>query len=423
MKKITKIALTAGVLVTLLYFAYPLKSFAQEPGNNCVTCHADLDETLALPAGQRNNDIHFTRGIMCVDCHGGDSQIDHEGDFEAAMDPQKGFVGAISRTEIPQFCDRCHGNANYMKSFNPNIHVDQYQRYKTSVHGQKLAEGDENVAVCTDCHAIHKMRNINDPASQVYPLHVSDTCGKCHSDDARMQDYGIPTDQVELYKSSVHYEFLEERGDLTAPTCNDCHGNHGAAPPGVDNINLVCGVCHISNKDLYIRSPHFQAFQDMDMPACVTCHSNHEILYTGEFMLTPDDGVCWMCHDVESEQGRTILAIESEIESLKHLGFQADSLISLAELKGMEVSEYKFELLNLTSKLHIARNLVHSFSLETIREETRTGRELAETIIEGGNGALAEIGIRRTGLLLSLIFIFLVIIGLYLKIKAIPRNE
>src|SRR5688572_12273090 len=45
-------------------------------------------------------------------------------------------------------------------------------------------------------------------------------------------NYGIPTDQAEKFKGSVHGEALLKNRDMAAPTCNDCHGNHGAAPPG-----------------------------------------------------------------------------------------------------------------------------------------------------------------------------------------------
>jgi len=236
-----------------------------------------------------------------------------------------------------------------------------------------------------------------------------------------MEPYNISTDQVELYKTSVHYEFLSEKGDMSAPTCNDCHGNHGAVPPGVESIHFVCGFCHASAKDLFSQSAHFQAFQDMDMPECATCHSNHDIAYTGEFMLNTNDGICWMCHDTDSDEGITTITITSEIEALKQLSAQADSLITIAEVKGMEVSEYKFKLIDLTSNITRARNLVHTLSLPMIREETQSGKKLAETIIEGGNNAMAEISRRRTGLFIFLLFILFTMFALYLKIRKLPN--
>jgi len=309
-----------------------------------------------------------------------------------------------------------------MKGFNPNLRIDQYRRYKTSIHGQRLAGGDEKVAVCTDCHAIHQMHPVSNPVSSVYPLNVSDTCGKCHADPEYMQPYAIPSDQLALYKKSVHFEYLTKQRDLSAPTCNDCHGNHGAVPPSVQNIHFICGTCHASNKELFDKSAHYTAFQEMDMPECVTCHSNHDVAYTGEYMLSTQQGVCWDCHDVDSDEGKTIVTITAEIESLKELHATADSLITLVERKGMEVSEYRVKLIDVSSSITKTRNLVHTISLPAVQEETQKGVKLAETIIDGGNGALHEIRLRRTGMMISLLFIVLVIIALFIKIRSLPES-
>ncbi len=45
-----------------------------------------------------------------------------------------------------------------------------------------------------------------------------------------MKPYKIPTDQLDKYQQSVHYEMLTKRADLASPTCSSCHGSHGAAP-------------------------------------------------------------------------------------------------------------------------------------------------------------------------------------------------
>ncbi|MFC1554459.1 multiheme c-type cytochrome [candidate division KSB1 bacterium] len=409
-----------NLLPVLFFLIFIPFSFAQEVENNCVDCHIDLDDELGFPAVQKENDIHFKRGIMCVDCHGGNSRIDPEGDQDIAMDPANGYVGKVDREKLPQFCDRCHGDPLYMRNFNPNLRVDQYQRYKTSVHGQLLSEGDEKVAICSDCHSIHGMRSVKDPASKVYPLNVENTCGECHANTEYMETYGIAVDQNELYSRSVHYEYLHEQGDMFAPTCNDCHGNHGAAPPGAENIHFVCGQCHISNKELFDQSTHSELFKDMELPECVICHSNHEILRTGEHMLSEDTGVCWDCHDTDSDEGRTIISMTQEIEGLKRQHFIADSLISLAGIKGMEVQSLKMDLIDVSSSITKARNLIHTLSTAAIKDEVKSGNEIAGNIKEGGITALNEIYIRRIGLFVALLFIMILGFGIYFKIRKLP---
>ncbi len=68
---------------------------------------------------------------------------------------------------------------------------------------------------------------------------------------------------------------LLEKGDLSSPSCNDCHGNHGAVPPGVESISKVCGTCHVLNMELFEQSPHKKAFDENDYPECESCHGNH----------------------------------------------------------------------------------------------------------------------------------------------------
>ncbi|MFC1557438.1 cytochrome c3 family protein [candidate division KSB1 bacterium] len=418
-----KLPVSALFVFIVLVLLCVSNAAGQTTDNNCVDCHGQLEDIVQAPVINMENDVHFRKGIFCSDCHGGDSRIDPRDDPYVAMDPNKGYIGSIDRSGVPEFCDRCHGNAEYMKDFNPNLRIDQYERYKTSRHGQLLAAGDEKGAVCTDCHAIHEMRQVNDPAAKVYPFRVSETCGTCHSDEDYMAPYRIPTDQDEEYRSSVHYEFLVTRGDLAAPTCNDCHGNHGAIPPGLSNIHNVCGTCHVNNKELFDRSRHREAFYDMDMPECVTCHSNHATTYSSDEMLSTEGGICWDCHDVDSEMGEQIVSIYSEITDLNRRYLYADSLITIAEEKGMEVSELKIEMIDLMMNITKSRNLVHTLSLEEVRTETVRGSDLAGQIITGGNEALAEINRRRLGLFISLLFILLVITGLYLKIRRFPGAD
>ena len=118
------------------------------------------------------------------------------------------------------------------------------------VHGKRLDAGDPNVPTCIECHSVHDIRAVKDGASPVHPLHIAETCAHCHADSQRMRTYGIPTNQFEEYKTSVHWTALMKSGDLAAPTCASCHGNHGASRPanGLDRGGLrklsriVCGA-------------------------------------------------------------------------------------------------------------------------------------------------------------------------------------
>jgi len=266
--------LGAGV-VAIGASIYSRVGSAQQPPNSCIDCHSKLaDERLAKPTQLFDHDIHREKGLTCTDCHGGDSTKADKAEAKSAM---MGYTGKPTPQQIPAFCGKCHSDANLMKRFDPALRVDQVQEYFTSVHGQRLKGGDTNVATCVSCHGVHGIRPPEDPTSPVFAADVAETCSQCHSSGDKMQQYGIPTDQYAKYKSSVHANALYNKHDMSAPTCNDCHGNHGAVPPGLDTIANVCGTCHARQKDLFEKGPHKAAFEQQKIGACIRCHTNHAI--------------------------------------------------------------------------------------------------------------------------------------------------
>jgi cytochrome c553 len=391
--------------------------------NSCVSCHLEMGEELAVPVEGMKEDVHDRQGLSCADCHGGDPEAGLDGDMEAAKNPAKGYIGKPKRTAIPQFCARCHSDPNYMRRFNPRVATDQLGSYKTSVHGQRLQKGDTKVAVCTDCHGVHGIRNAKDARSAVYPLNIPQTCGRCHADAEYMKAYGIPTDQIEQYQTSVHGKALLEKGDQAAPACNDCHGNHGATPPGAPSIAFICGQCHLNNSELFFQSPHRAAFEEAGLPECETCHGNHGIQHPMDEMLGGGDkSICTDCHEPDSKGLVTAVAMRQQIENLKSQIFLADSLVAKAERAGMEVSEAKFQLNDADDALIKSRTMVHSLSVNRITEVTDSGLKLTEAALQIGRAALAELQFRRKGLAISMVVIFVLALGLYFKIKEVDKK-
>ena len=88
-----------------------------------------------------------------------------------------------------------------------------------------------------------------------------------------MKDFDIKTNQYDDYVQSVHGKALLEKNDVRgAPACNDCHGNHGAAPPSIDAIVNICGTCHAYNAELFLGSPLAPDFKEKSLAACIACH-------------------------------------------------------------------------------------------------------------------------------------------------------
>lgn len=249
------------------------------PASSCVACHAGLEDATAGPVRAWETDVHRAAGLGCEACHGGDPSPALAEDAAAAMDPAKGFRPPPGRLEVAEACARCHADAAYMKRYNPQLRVDQLAEYRTSVHGKRNAQGDPVPATCTDCHGSHGIRPVTSPDSPVYATNVPGTCARCHSDPEVMAPYAIPTSQYEDYLRSAHAAALLERGDTAAPACNDCHGNHGAVPPGVSSVAHVCGQCHGREATLFGSSFKKPLFEELGVGECTACHGNHRILH------------------------------------------------------------------------------------------------------------------------------------------------
>ena len=134
-------------------------------------------------------------------------------------------------------------------------------------------------------------------------------------------------DQLPRWQLSVHGKAMNDKGDLSAPTCNDCHGNHGAMPPGLDAIGFVCGQCHGREADLFRASSKYELYEvhrenlaeagDEGCAACheapepqvaferpnpftqcASCHRNHAIVRPTLGILEPlPETPCAFCHE------------------------------------------------------------------------------------------------------------------------------
>jgi hypothetical protein len=390
---------------------------AAETKNVCLDCHSSLDAPLKVTAEQFALDIHAQKGLTCASCHGGDPAND-----DTAMSPKAGFKGHIDRKKIPELCAGCHADGSYMRQYNPSLRTDQLAQYKTSVHGKKLAGGDSKVAVCTDCHGLHGIRPASDTRSKVHPLKIADTCSACHSDREKMKPYNIKTDQFAGYSASVHHEAMTVRGDLSAPTCTTCHGNHGAAPPGVQTVENVCSTCHVFQAQLFDQSPHKAVFEGSG--GCITCHSNHRIAHpTDAHVGTGKESMCMNCHSAGDKGYVLAEQIHGQLTSLEAALKRSDELLDIAARSGMEVSEAKLQQNEGHDALTKARVSLHSFTAEKVREDVKAGQKTAEKTYQAGVQALKERNYRRLGMGVSLVTIVAVLIGLKMFISDLEKKD
>ena len=403
--------------VVLLGLLFPLGLRAKD---SCLECHSALEGNLEAPAKAFSDDVHQHRGFKCVDCHGGDANAD---DPDTSMSRTRGFLGKIKRTDVPKLCARCHSDARLIHKFRPQQRVDQFDQYRTSVHGMRIAAGDASAATCVDCHSVHDIREVKDARSPVHPLRLPETCARCHADAAHMSKYKIPTTQFEDYRKSVHWEALARRADLSAPSCASCHGNHGATPPQVQSVAAVCGTCHALFEDLYSKSPHQPAFAGMGLAGCVVCHGNHAVLAPSDALLAGPSAVCSQCHEESSAGGKASAEMAQGIASLQAALKLSDDLLGVAKRSGMEVSEAISQLHEGQEALIKARVAVHNFDVGLVNKPISEGLKIASETYLAGQEAMKERRFRRIGLAFSLLTIVATIAGLRLAVRSIEGKS
>ncbi len=241
----------------------------------CAKCHPDV----ATSFGVSEHGKALAKGIKgaptCIACHSQDVT---------------GHQGKLSKVETKkvqeQLCLQCHAdNPDVRKRMGPTAAF--IQSYEKSVHGAALLGGNGDAANCVSCHGSHEMKRGFDPDSKVNKLHIADDCGTCHTAIAAE------------YKKSIHGKSVE-RGNLSAPGCTDCHGEHNIlqvsdpnSPVAPQNVSRqVCAPCHSSlalsakygfdskQTRTYEGSYHGLALVggSSEVANCASCHGVHNIL-------------------------------------------------------------------------------------------------------------------------------------------------
>jgi hypothetical protein len=401
MKAGFKVIFLGCIFPALVFVCAEKVQAVDEDSYSCMVCHGEQKV-------EYKESIHWKMGILCHDCHGGDP---NSLDQETSMSKRAGFKGKPTRREIVFLCGNCHADRKRMQPF--GIPTHQLDDYKTSSHGiAVLNRGDPNAATCTDCHGTHRVLSPDNPESKVFPTNLPLTCARCHSQKELMDKYHLPSNTFEEYSQGIHGQYLLQKNDRSAPTCARCHGNHGALPPGVTQVEYVCGQCHIPAADYFEQSPHQAAMESRQMAQCISCHQQHRTQKADADMLGP---VCLKCHEQSSTAYKTgqqikavVVEVQAEIEG-------AQALIAQAELKGIDVTEDQVALERSKSALAQAIPKIHALKLSLIETNTLDAKSVAADVKLRIHETLESFRLRKVALGFVWLFILFVIILVYVK--------
>lgn len=365
-------------LVITVLLALSARLYAEE---SCRTCHPDVKS-------EYEASIH-AKGFSCTVCHGGDPAVLTLDSHAVA----KGYIGKPKRTDIPGVCASCHADPNRMKPF--RLSTDQYAQYQTSQHGLLLAKGDTRVAVCTDCHGVHRILARGEPNSPVSPRNIPGLCGRCHADQQLMAAYNIPADQLDKFRRSVHGTALFVDEHPSAPTCATCHGTHGAVALQGVAVGEVCGHCHSRTREYFNESPHKKAADEGKMSECTSCHGYHDTAPPDRILF---DTACGRCHPVDSPP---YLAGQK----IKTMLTQTNESLQTAVGEMAEVEEVSPTVVRYRSRLQQARAyfmealpVQHSLAADRVDDLTRNARSIGDEVRASVHGVQEEMRLRYVGL-------------------------
>jgi predicted CXXCH cytochrome family protein len=279
------------------------------------------------------------------------------------------------------------------------------------------------VATCFDCHDGHRVLKVSDPASEVYPSNEPEMCARCHAHEALMAPYDIPTNQYALFQKSVHGVALLENQDLRAPTCSTCHGTHGAAPPGFQQVANVCGQCHTTTEDYYLQGAHRTGMTGEAAPRCVTCHGRYDVLpATRDLFLGTEDRHCGSCHPPGSEIAGQVEAMYQALKEADEAYEQAEETIVAATERRLIMAVQEELLQRANTPLIESRALQHTVSLVDIQEKAEESLVLSREAQASAEEALEELDTRRLGMIIAVVVILITIAALVLIKRELDRE-
>lgn len=175
----------------------------------CARCHSAIYDTY-------KNSVHGTaltqygnRDVpTCIDCHG----------VHNIQNP----TSALFRNNTPQLCAKCHTDPQIMNKYGIstqvlNTYVSDFHGTTVTLFEQVSPDTPTNKPVCTDCHGVHNISKVDNPATGIaIKQNLLAKCQRCHPDvttesftDAWMSHYvASPVKFPLVYYVNLFYKIL-----------------------------------------------------------------------------------------------------------------------------------------------------------------------------------------------------------------------
>jgi Cytochrome c-type protein NrfB-like len=353
----------------------------------------------------------------CASCHTAHNIRPH-------TDP----ASSISRGRIAQTCTQCHAEIEEV--------------HRKVIKGELWEKKAHVLPACIDCHPPHKIRKVfyeqgmadadclrcharkdiraSDGRSLFVAVdelqqsrHAKVACSQCHSEVnvsrqrpcetivGKVDCASCHAEAGQQFQTSVHGQLLARR-DPNAPSCKECHGEHGvkghldpASPTFPTNIPALCARCHREGEKAAVRytGPEHQIIKSYTQSihgkgllksgltvtaTCTNCHTAHAVLPRTDPASTVNPAnvpkTCGACHH----------GIEEEFEKSVH-----HTMVGKTD-KPLPVCN------DCHSAHTIQRADASGFKLEIMQKCGRCHAEIAATYFDTYHGKVSQLGYTKT---------------------------
>ncbi len=222
--------------------------------NACSSCHVDI-----IDFEKHTKRIYIPTKVDCSPCH---------------QTEAKEYLGSVHHTKSHFDCIKCHSDIHYLEKWdrskvaiiNKCTSCHRMEDYVESGHDKAILKGNQDSAVCSDCHGLHDTKLFH-ALGRGYSLEAREfytkACFKCHGDKNLMKRNNLTTIAVETYQGTLHGTIRKLGGPSAG--CADCHGAHNILPKqdpkssiNEKNLTKICSKCHQAvnlNFTKYIAHP------------------------------------------------------------------------------------------------------------------------------------------------------------------------
>jgi cytochrome b subunit of formate dehydrogenase len=289
LKMFSRLAVALALLLPLSIPAQAAENGLALDPMTCLECHADTisPEAFAASVHGRNACTSCHTGITDLDRHMMGEEATQPADCIRCHKPETAEHFASVHMLVGIGCADCHhdihehqywqGDKNIANSKCTECHFEVYETYKASVHGQAVVDGNMDSPACFDCHNLHQIQEIGDPASLDVRLFDTEACLTCHADQEMMARNNVTTVAVSTYMDSYHGKSFRLGYPELVAGCTDCHTSHAVfqhddprSSTHQDNLVETCGACHPGASPLFVQFYSHGDYKDRE---------NYPILY------------------------------------------------------------------------------------------------------------------------------------------------